>query len=439
MRGDYMNYTKKKNKLKFIIPFIIVLLIVSAFVIVKIRSGGKGYRTISVIEVSGTVSVVKDGIEYSAYVGMHLQEGHELVTTGNSYVRLVLDGDKYVKLEPGSRLVFEKLGFLGSGKTSIKLERGALTSEIVNPLREDEEFVVNTPNAVLAVRGTFFRVDLSSTDKGEIVADVITYGGAVASKRIQPAGDVIEEEVLVEAGFKTSINMDSDKTVYVVEGVKIEDVKEDTVVSEPFNIKDISDDDIVDIYFAAKNGHELFVTEEEALTDIKEREIVIEECTPVYEKAEAVMEAKDIKSDKIAKAEIYANDVKPIEMVPENSSDGDSSINNTPNGMPGIPVIDGLGPEEPKPVPHEHVYVEELSKEPTCVEAGEKTFTCKCGDVYTEEIEATGHVEIVGAKETAHSICEVCNEVLEDGSMHVYADVVIREATCIEDGELKTE
>lgn len=432
-----MNYTKKKNKLKFIIPFIIVLLVVSVFVVVKIRAGGKGYRTISVIEVSGTVSVVKDGIEYSAYVGMHLQEGHELVTTGNSYVRLVLDGDKYVKLEPGSRLVFEKLGFLGSGKTSIKLERGALTSEIVNPLREDEEFVVNTPNAVLAVRGTFFRVDLSSTYKGEMVAEVITYGGAVASKRIQPEGDVIEEEVLVEAGFKTSINMDSDKTVYVVEGVKIEDVKEDTVVSEPFNIKDISDDDIVDIYFAAKNGHELFVTEEEALTDIKEREIVIEECTPVYEKAEAVMEAKDIKSDKIAKAEIYANDAKPIEMVPENSSDGDSSINNTPNGMPGIPVIDGLGPEEPKPVPHEHVYVEELSKEPTCVEAGEKTFTCKCGDVYTEEIEATGHVEIVGAKETAHSICEVCNEVLEDGSMHVYADIVIRKATCIEDGEIK--
>lgn len=436
-----MSYLKKKNKKKFIIPIVIVILVISVFVVIKIRAGGQGYRTISVVEVSGTVCVAKDGIEYSAYVGMHLQEGYEIVTTGNSYVRLVLDGDKYVKLEPGSRLIFEKLGFLGSGKTSMKIERGSLTSEIVKPLGEDEEFVVNTPNAVLAVRGTFFRVDLSSTDNGEIVADVTTYGGAVASKRIQPTGNVLEEEVLVEAGFKTSINMDTEKTVYVVEGIKTEDVKEDTIVSEPVKIEDIPDEDMVDIFFAAQNGHELFVTEEEAKADIEEREIVIEEYTPVYEKAEVVMEAKEIKSNKVAKAEIYANDAKPIEMAPEEvkkeeTSEGDSLVNNnTSQGVSGIPVIDGLGTEKPKP--HNHEYVEEISKEATCVEAGEKTFTCECGDVYTEEIEATGHIVIAGAKEAAHSICELCNEVLEDGSMHVYVDEVIREAACVEDGELK--
>ncbi len=431
-----MSYLKKKNNKKFIIPIVIVILVISVFAVIKIRAGGQGYRTISVVEVSGSVSVVRDGIEHSAYVGMHLQEGHEIVTAGNSYVRLVLDGNKYVKLESGSRLIFEKLGFLGSGKTSMKIERGSLTSEIVKPLGEDEEFVVNTPNAVLAVRGTFFRVDLSSTDNGEIVADVTTYGGAVASKRIQPTG-----KVLVEAGFKTSINMDTEKTVYVVEGVKTEDVKEDTVVSEPVKIEDIPDEDMVDIFFATQNGHELFVTEEEAKADIEVRDILIEEYTPVYEKAEVVLEAKEIKSNKIAKAEIYANDAKPIEMAPEEvkkeeTSEGDSLVNNnTSQGVSGIPVIDGLGTEKPKP--HNHEYVEEISKEATCVEAGEKTFTCECGDVYTEEIEATGHIEIAGAKEAAHSICEVCNEVLEDGSMHVYADEVIREATCVEDGELR--
>ena len=45
----------------------------------------------------------------------------------------------------------------------------------------------------------------------------------------------------------------------------------------------------------------------------------------------------------------------------------------------------------PTETPHEHAYTESTNKEATCTEAGEKTFTCDCGDTYTEQIEATGH------------------------------------------------
>ena len=39
-----------------------------------------------------------------------------------------------------------------------------------------------------------------------------------------------------------------------------------------------------------------------------------------------------------------------------------------------------------------HAYTSEVTKAPTCTEAGVKTFTCaNCGDTYTEAIEATGH------------------------------------------------
>jgi hypothetical protein len=41
--------------------------------------------------------------------------------------------------------------------------------------------------------------------------------------------------------------------------------------------------------------------------------------------------------------------------------------------------------------PHEHAYTDKVTKEATCTEAGEKTFTCDCGDTYTEAIQATGH------------------------------------------------
>lgn len=40
---------------------------------------------------------------------------------------------------------------------------------------------------------------------------------------------------------------------------------------------------------------------------------------------------------------------------------------------------------------HAHVWTEKVTTEPTCTEAGEKTFTCVCGATKMEEIPATGH------------------------------------------------
>ena len=44
-----------------------------------------------------------------------------------------------------------------------------------------------------------------------------------------------------------------------------------------------------------------------------------------------------------------------------------------------------------KSAPHEHSYTETVTKAATCTEPGERTFTCACGDTYTEEIPAAGH------------------------------------------------
>ncbi len=66
------------------------------------------------------------------------------------------------------------------------------------------------------------------------------------------------------------------------------------------------------------------------------------------------------------------------------------------------------------PVPHEHSYTEELI-EPTCTEEGSKTYTCDCGENYSEIIAATGHTE-GERKETALGdidvYCAVCGEYM---------------------------
>lgn len=87
---------------------------------------------------------------------------------------------------------------------------------------------------------------------------------------------------------------------------------------------------------------------------------------------------------------------------------------------------------EPIEAPHEHTYTEEVTTPATCLEDGEKTFTCECGDTYTEAIPATGHdfAEYVSNEDATYeadgtetATCSVCGETdtrVAEGSMLTY-------------------
>lgn len=453
-----MSY-KKANGKKFIGIFICaVAILIATCIAVPFFSKEEGYRMITVFEVSGTVGVVKDGIEYEAYPGMHLQEGHVIVTSEDSYARLVLDDDKYVKVEAGSRLEFETLGLLGTNKTRLKLDRGAITTEIVNPLGADEEYVVNTPNAVLAVRGTFFRVDLRVTKNGEIDTNVYTYGGKVASNRVMPTGEMVEEEVIVDAGFMTAIRMDALETIYIVgmaespTGEPVEETKKNTVPIEPAVIPD---DDLVDMYFASENGHEMFLSTDEIKENIEEREISVEEQVPVYEKADEVKAQSQEESDtdnttstalipddrgdweedtEVAVEETDEPQQEVVEDVPieedvvveaEDEVVPEEVVQETPEQVVVAPVVPPTVTVEPETeVPHTHDYVSQITTPATCTDVGLKTYTCTCGDSYTEEITALGHsetTEYIDGTASADGLrrvyCENCDETYEEETL----------------------
>ena len=68
----------------------------------------------------------------------------------------------------------------------------------------------------------------------------------------------------------------------------------------------------------------------------------------------------------------------------------------------------------------DHSYTVSVTKEPTCTTSGEKTFTCVCGESYTEAIEKLGHseVKVSGKAATCKSTglsdgkkCSVCGTV----------------------------
>ena len=435
-----MSY-KKANGKKFIGIFICaVAILIAGCIAVPFFSKEEGYRMITVFEVSGTVGVVKDGIEYEAYPGMHLQEGHVIVTSEDSYARLVLDDDKYVKVEAGSRLEFETLGLLGTNKTRLKLDRGAITTEIVTSLGADEEYVVNTPNAVLAVRGTFFRVDLRVTKNGEIDTNVYTYGGKVASNRVMPTGEMVEEEVIVDAGYMTAIRMDAVETIYIVgmaespTGEPVEETKKNTVPIEPAIIPD---DDLVDMYFASENGHEMFLSTDEIKENIEEREISIEEHAPVYDKANEVKEQEESNTENTTSTVLIPDDrgdweedtevvveetdepqQEVVEDVPieedavvevEDEVVPEEVVQETPEQVVVAPVVPPTATVEPETeAPHTHDYVSEITTPATCTDTGIKTYTCTCGDSYTEEIAPTGHTEVDGGTYDVHTKCSEC-------------------------------
>ncbi len=81
------------------------------------------------------------------------------------------------------------------------------------------------------------------------------------------------------------------------------------------------------------------------------------------------------------------------------------------------------------PIEHAPVWGEGVvTTEPTCTETGVKTFTCPCGETKTEEIPALGHID-----NDDNAVCDRCTVAVEH--IHKWDDgVITTPATCTEAG-----
>lgn len=99
---------------------------------------------------------------------------------------------------------------------------------------------------------------------------------------------------------------------------------------------------------------------------------------------------------------------------------------------------------------HEHKYTADLTTDPTCTEEGIMTYTCECGDTYTEPYPALGHQYKSEITKEANCIeegeetytCSLCGDTyVETIAMtdHVAGkEEIVREASCTEAGEKVT-
>ena len=90
---------------------------------------------------------------------------------------------------------------------------------------------------------------------------------------------------------------------------------------------------------------------------------------------------------------------------------------------------------------HTHSYESEVTTAPGCETKGVKTFTCGCGDSYTEEIPATGHAWNAGEVTTAPG-CETKGEktfTCQNDASHTYTEEIPATGHAYDEGVVTKE
>ncbi len=188
----------------------------------RLSGNGDSYRSILVYEVEGTAQINRPSAGVmNAVENLYLESGDGLSVSADSFMRLRLDDDKYVMVEEDSAFSVEATGTKADSKTRINLIRGAIVNEIQNPLSAGSVYQVTTPNSIMAVRGTIFRVEILFDESGEVYTKLSVYGGKVVSRLIFPDG-TMDDELSVEAGSEVIIHSNDTLTEYLRSAETIE-------------------------------------------------------------------------------------------------------------------------------------------------------------------------------------------------------------------------
>lgn len=209
---------KKAISAKWIgIILAVVAIVAVAAVLLITRFAGKEetYRLIQIYQLEGKATIEREGIgPMDAVENLYLNSGDRICVGDGSSMRLKLDDDKYISVEENTSLTIVAEGTAEDSRTSIHVEQGAIISELQNKLNDNSSYDVITPNSVMAVRGTVFRVELVVDENGEIHTRVSTFQGTVESRIVSSDDNQKEIIVLVEGGKEVAIYIDEQEAAY---------------------------------------------------------------------------------------------------------------------------------------------------------------------------------------------------------------------------------
>ena len=210
-----MEKKQKKINLKIIIP-VVAVIVVGIVAAVLLFGKEDGYRSIQVYQVNGEVTLERENVGImDAYENLNLVSGDALETFVESFSRLKLDDDKYVLVEQDSKIGIYATGDKTNSKTDIRLDKGAITVEVENKLNDDSAFEVTTPNAVMAIRGTVFRIKADVDENGAPITRITIFEGVVAVQKKAEDG-TLSEETKIESGKEAIIYEENEEEILVI-------------------------------------------------------------------------------------------------------------------------------------------------------------------------------------------------------------------------------
>ncbi len=169
---------------KFILPVIAIAAAAIVAVIIAVTAGNKEdvYRLIKVNSYEGSVYIHREET-MNAFEGLQLISEDSVEVGEASLLELIADSDKHIVAEENTNFVIHSVGNEKSGNITIDLLCGKSLFTIENKLPDGSEFVVNTPNAALSVRGTVFHVtydpetEITTVEVKEGVVEVVSAEG----------------------------------------------------------------------------------------------------------------------------------------------------------------------------------------------------------------------------------------------------------------------
>ena len=310
------------------------VVVVAAAITAVVLLQGKGFRSISVEDVNGSVNVVGTTNNGAAYKGERLYSGDDVTVASASDMVMLMDADKYVYADANTHFtLYSEEG--DDSHIKIWLDQGSELNDLQSKLGANDTYQVDTPNSTMSVRGTKFRVTVYVGDDGFTYTRVDVESGVVLVQLKTEDGTYTGVEKELTAGQSVLIRGGADFSEFVADG----------------------ETSTVDEYIANMEGYyfdnELKVVKLEETADGNEAELT------TVDKEETEVETE-------------------IETETETEETTDDGALTTSAGA----------------TKHVHKAAStRVATEATCVSDGVMETVCSCGEVIsTESISALGHV-----------------------------------------------
>lgn len=196
-----------------------VLVVAGVVVVVVAVTSPKDYRTIKIEELNGqTIISNASNSSQDAYAGMNLKSGDVVTVQKDANMTLLLDMDKYMFADAGTKFTVEASGNSekSNTKTRIVLEEGSVLCRLDSKLGDGESFEVETPNSVMSVRGTIFKMTIYKDENGDNYVRVDVLEGSVKVDLYNENGEKTGEEGLIEAGQAATVHSNTDLSEFVI-------------------------------------------------------------------------------------------------------------------------------------------------------------------------------------------------------------------------------